>query len=250
MHTSHDRHPSTIARVTGLAYLGIIVAGIAAEFGVRAALVDPDDAAATARNIADSPGLFGFGIAADVVMIALDVTVAVGLYRLLRLVDRRRALAASALRLAQGAVLAVNLLALVRALDLARRAVSPDGTILPGLAQEALDAVERHALGYDVGLIAFGLSCLVLGRVLFAHCLVSRPLALGMLTTGGVYLAGSFAAVFAPGMSAVVDPFYVIALVTETAFALRLLVKGLATTPASSDAGSTAPPTQAVLATH
>lgn len=48
---------SQTARLTGLAYLGIVVSGIFAEFFVRMSLVVPDDPAATASNIAGAPGL-------------------------------------------------------------------------------------------------------------------------------------------------------------------------------------------------
>ena len=185
-------------RRTGLAYLGIIATGIFAEFVVRGSLVVADDPVATAGNIAASPGLFGLGIAADVLMIALDVTVAIGLYRLLRDVDRRMALTATVLRLIQGAVIALGLLSLVGALGEAIDAVSGDGTVLAGPAQSALDLVERHALVYDAGLIAFGLSCVVLGRVLGGAGLVPRWLSLGLWATGAVYLVGSLTALFAP----------------------------------------------------
>lgn len=226
--------PSNLARRTGLAYLGIIATGIFAEFAVRGSLVVDDDPIATATNIAESPGLFGVGIGADVVMIALDVIVAFGLLGLLRQVNRRLAITATVLRLIQGAVIAVNLINLTRALGFARDAVDPNGQVLAGPAQEALDAVERHALGYDAGLIAFGLSCLVLAWLLLAGSLVPRVLAWGMGATGVVYLVGSFAALFAPSASAVIEPFYVICLVVELAFAIRLVTRGLANpTPAT-----------------
>jgi hypothetical protein len=225
--TTTDRHPSRLARRTGFAYLGIIATGIFGEFVVRGSLVAEDDPTGTARNIADSPGLFGVGIGADLVMIALDVIVALGLFRLLAAVNRRLALTTTVLRLLQGAVLAVNLVNLVWALGFAREATEAGGVVLAGPAREALTAVEHHALGYDAGLIAFGLSCLVLGRLLSTSGLVSRALAAGMSVTGAVYVCGSMAALFAPGLSSVIDPFYVIPLVVETAFAVRLVVRGL-----------------------
>jgi len=224
VHRSVNRRPSRLARRTGLAYLGIIGTGLFAEFAVRKRLVVDDDPAATAKNIVGSPRLFKVGIGADVVMVALDVTVAVGLFRLLRR-DQRRALASTGLRLIQGGVIAVNLTNLVRALDFAEQAVGPDSTVHAGSAQDALDAVKRHALGYDTGLIAFGLSCLVLGRQ--TADLVARPLAVGMSVTGLVYLAGSSAAHFAPRLSSAIAPLYVIPLVVELAFAVQLVSRGL-----------------------
>lgn len=238
MYDTNDRSFPRLARRTGLAYLGIIATGIFAEFVVRGSLVVEGDPIATADNIAESPALFGAGITADVLMVALDVTVAIGLFRLLRHVDRRLALRTTALRLVQGAVIAFNLVNLLSALGFARRAVGVGGETLAGPAQDALAAVERHALGYDVGLIAFGLSCLVLGRLLAMSGLVSRRLAIGMSATGVVYLAGSLAALFAPGLSAAIDPFYVIPFVVELAFAIRL-IRGLhPTTPETLQPGT------------
>lgn len=221
--------PTGLARRTGLAYLGIIATGIFAEFAVRGSLVVDDDPIATATNIAESPALFGVGIAADVVMIALDVVVAFGLLGLLRHVDRRLAVTATVFRLIQGSVIAVNLINLYLALGFARDADGPSGTVLAGPAQDALDAVERHALGYDAGLIAFGLSCLVVAWLLDAGSLVPRLLAWGLAATGVIYLVGSFAALFAPGASSVIEPAYAICLVVELAFAIRLVTRGLDT---------------------
>ena len=226
---THAPRPSKLARRTGLAYLGIIATGIFAEFAVRGSLVVDDDPIATAENIAESPGLFGVGIGADVVMIALDVVVAFGLLGLLRHVNRRMAITATVLRLIQGAIIVLNLNYLIRALAFAFDAEGADGVIIAGPAQDALDAVERHALGYDAGLIAFGLSCLVVAWLLLAGNLVPRLLAWGMAATGGIYLVGSFAALFAPGVSSIIEPFYAICLVVELAFAIRLVTRGLAT---------------------
>ncbi|MEL6890456.1 MAG: DUF4386 domain-containing protein [Actinomycetota bacterium] len=224
------RRPSRASRRTGIAYLGIIATGIFAEFAVRSSLVVDDDPIETAANIADSPGLFRLAISADVMMIGFDVVVALGLLGLLRHVDRRLAITATALRLIQGAVIAVNLLNLTDALDAADRAVRSDGTVIPAAAREALDAVEAHAVGYDIGLIAFAFSCIVIARLLAVGGLASRFFVWGMAATGAVYLIGSSVAVLAPDRSALVDPLYVIPLVVELAFAVLLITRGLSNT--------------------
>lgn len=228
----------SVARRTGFAWLGIVATGLFAEFFVRSTLVVPGDAVATAANVAANPGLFGAGIAADLVMVALDVTVALGLYRLLRPVDRGLARAATGFRLLQAAILAVNLSSLVRALGFAREAAAGAPT-----AGDALRAIETHALVYDVALVPFGLACVVVGHLLRRHRLVPIPYAWGLLVTGAVYLVGSFAAVFAPSLSATIDPFYGIAIIAEPAFALWLIVRGLraATPDADYDAPTTTP---------
>ncbi len=209
-----------VARWTGLAYLGIVVLGLFAELAVRGRLVVPGDAAETAARIAGAPGLFGLGLGADLLMVALDVGVAFGLYRLLRGVDRRLAVAATGFRLLQASVIAANLLHVARAFALARGAVSD-----AALAGPALAAMERHALVYDVALIAFGLACLALSRLLY-RATAPRALAWGLAATGLVYLTGSAAAVLAPTVQAAMDPLYAIAIVVEPAFAIWLLARG------------------------
>ena len=216
------------ARRTGLAYLGIVLCGLYAEFFVRMSLLVPDDASATARAISNSRELFLSGVGADVVMIALDVAVGIGIYRLLRHVDHGLAVVATVTRFIQAAILTVNLVNPVRALGHASDAV----TGVPGAAQQALAAMETHALVYDVGLLAFAVSCLAVARLLRDAGVVPHLLWRGMAATGVVYLVGSFAAVFAPSLSAAIDPFYVIAIVVEPAFALWLVVRGRRLTPA------------------
>ena len=204
-----------LARRTGIAYLGIVVCGLFAELFVRGSLVVPGDAAATGELIAGAPVFFSVGIAADTLMIALDVAVAFGLYRLLGPVNRQLALAATALRLVQASILALNLANPVRAL---RLALDGDGAL-------ALQAMQTHALVYDVGLIAFGLACLTLGSVLRQGG-APRVFAVGLGLTGVVYLLGSFATLFAASWSALIEPLYMIAIIVEPAFAIWLIRRG------------------------
>ena len=222
--------PTSLSRLLGVAYFGIVFTGIFAEFVVRGQLVVTGDAAATAANIASSPGLFATGIGADVVMIALDVIVGLGLFRLLEPHDRRLARIATGARLIQAGILAANMLTLAPALGLAQDAVSTGSS---ATAAQALQAVEAHALGYDIGLIAFGVSCLALAKLLADHHLVPPWLAIGMAATGAVYLLGSFVALFAPALDTTIDPFYLIAMVVEPAFAARLFRRGIRQSPAT-----------------
>lgn len=223
-------HLVRIARRTGAAYLGIVFCGIFAECFVRTALIVPGDASATAQNIAHAPGFFGLGIAADALMIALDVGVAYGLYRWFQAVDRRLAVAATVFRLVQASILAANLQHLTRALQLA---------LDPHHAVEALSMLETHALLYDVGLIAFGLACVTLAALLH-RATAPRLLSAGMLATGLVYLVGSAAALFAPSLLPTIDPLYGIAIIAEPAMAIWLLMRGRASKHALSELATSA----------
>jgi hypothetical protein len=225
--------PQRTARLTGIAYLGIVVSGIFAEFFVRMSLVEPGDATATASNIAGAPVLFGAGMAADVVMVALDVAVAFGLYQLLRPVSRSLAVAATAFRLVQAAIIASNLRNALQAWGFATEAVE---TGAAAAAEQSLAAMETFAVTYDVALIFFGLSCLALGRLLGRSRAVPTIIAVAITVTGVVYLLGSFDVVLGWGLASLIDPLYGIAIVAEPAFAIWLIVKGRALTVADTPA--------------
>ena len=77
----HDRGFALLAAV-GLSVMAVVAPF--AQFGVLASLIVPNDASATAANIAASPGLFSAAIAAFVVVAILDIAVAWGLYVVLR----------------------------------------------------------------------------------------------------------------------------------------------------------------------
>ena len=60
----------------------------------------------------------------------------------------------------------------------------------------------------------------------FGLAIAPTLLGRGMAATGVVYLVGSLAAVFAPGLSSAIDPFYGVAIVVEPAFAIWLMARG------------------------
>lgn len=216
----------TLSRLTGVAYLGIIASGLYAEAGVRMQLVVDGSATTTAANIAASAGLFRSAIVADVVMVGLDVAVAVGLLALLRPVHRPLAQLAAALRLIQAAVISANLMNMTQAVQLATGGPSADalGAAAPGLV---LASMQVHAVVYDLGLVFFGLSCLVLARLLWMARWAPRALAVGLALAGVVYLVGSFVALCAPAWLATVDPLYGVAFLAELVFAGWLMLRGV-----------------------
>ncbi|MCA9559619.1 MAG: DUF4386 domain-containing protein, partial [Myxococcales bacterium] len=114
-----------------------------------------------------------------------------------------------------------------QAVQLATGGPSADalGAGAPGLV---LSSMEVHALTYDLGLVFFGLSCLVLGWLLRRSGSVPALLAIGVSVAGVVYLVGSFAALCVPAWSAALDPAYGVAFLAELAFAVWLVAEGMA----------------------
>jgi len=214
--------PTQPTRLTGLAYLGIIATGIFAEVAVRQALIVDSDPVATTHNIAASADLFRLGILADVAMVSFDIGVAIGLLHLLQHVDGLLAQLAAALRLIQAAVISANLMNMTQAVQLAEGGLAVEAlqTAAPSLV---LSAMEVHGTVYDIGLVFFGLACLVLGRLLHRSPTAPSLLGWSVGAAGIVYLVGSYAALCAPDWSASLDPLYGVAFLVEVAFAAWLL---------------------------
>src|SRR6188768_259876 len=105
--------PQKYARIGGVIYLIIIVAGVFAEAFVRNKLVVSGDATATAQNILSSPLLWRIGICADLIMQVCDLPLIMIFYVLLKPVNKNLALLNLLLNVIQTAVLVANKLNLL-----------------------------------------------------------------------------------------------------------------------------------------
>jgi hypothetical protein len=231
--TNRTAEPSLrkTARIAGLLYLMIIVAGIFAEFAVRSNLIVAGDAAATADNIMASEGLFRLGIAGDLIMIMSDVALALVFYVLLKPVSNVLALMAAFFRLAQAATLGINLLNLFFALQLLGGA-DYLGTL--GTDQSnalALMFLDAHATGYRLALVFFGFSILILGYLLVKSDYFPRILGFGMLVAAFGYLIDSSASFLLSNYGDYEAVFSVVvfapAIIAELSLCLWLLWKGV-----------------------
>ncbi len=213
-----------LARVAGVLYLVIIVCGVWSDGFVRARLVVAGDAAQTAQNILASPDLFRLSFVADSVMVSCDVALAVVLFGLLRKVNDLLASLATAFRLTQAAVLGLNLLNQQQTLALL---TAPHLALEAGVRDTlALLFVEAHAYGYDLGLMFFGVNCMVTGYLVFKSGFLPRGVGVLLAASGPVYLVGSYLRFLAPDVAVAFQPAYVLPLVAESALCVWLLTKG------------------------
>ena len=105
--------PKMQARLAGIFYLYIVVAGVFAEAFVRGPLVNYSDASATAANILGSESLYRIGLTAEILMMSADIAVAAIFYILFKSVDRTWSLIGMLLRLATVAVAGVKAILLL-----------------------------------------------------------------------------------------------------------------------------------------
>jgi len=219
-------NPRFLSRIAGLLYLVIIIFGISSELLIRSRLIHAGDFPATAEAILNFQGLFRVGFFADSLMCLSDVVLALLLYFLLRPAGRILALAALFFRLTQTAVLALNLLNYHAAILLINgdgysSSMGPDQ--VRALSSFFLDL---HSHGYDLGLLLFGVHCLILGWLILKSGYFPRALGILVMAAGPVYLIGSYTRFLFPDLVTTIQPIYLITIISELSLCLWLLLRG------------------------
>ena len=220
--------PQAYARIGGLLYLLIIIAGIFAEVFVRGKLFVPGDASATANNIINSPFLWRIGISADLIMQICDLPVMLILYLLLKPINKNIALLNLLFNLIQTAVLVTNKLNLLNALFLLG-----DAEYLKSLDSNQLHtlsflSIKLHEFGFGIGLIFFGIVCLLEGYLIFKSGYFPKTIGLLMQIAGVCYLTNSFALILAPKLANNLFPLILIPpLIAELSLCLWMIMKGV-----------------------
>jgi hypothetical protein len=223
-----ETSPQIYARIGGVLYLILILVGMFAVIFVRDRLIVAGDATATANNIMASPLLWRIGISADIIMHVCDIPIMLIIYILLRPVNKNIALLALLFNLIQTAVLVANKLNLVAALLQLEsadylKAVDPNQ-----LHAQMYLSLKLHDIGFGIGLIFFGFTCLVNGYLIFKSGYLPRTIGVLIQIAGLCYLTNSFALLLAPQFAHIIFPAILLpAFIGELSFCLWLIVKGV-----------------------
>lgn len=224
---STNPSPQLFARIGGLAYLVIIIAGGYDEMFIRNTMIVAGDAAATARNIAASPLLWRISLAGDVVMHICDLILAVVYYFLFKPVNKHLALLSLLFGLIQTAVLVANKMNLVMPLLL----LNNNAAYLKSFSPEQLQALaytslKAHDYGFDIGLVFFGVSCLLDGYLIRKSRYLPAVLGVLVQIAGICYLVNSFALIISPPLASQLFPAILVPpLVGELSICLWLIFK-------------------------
>jgi Domain of unknown function (DUF4386) len=220
--------PLIYARIAGVLYLINIACGVFGEIFVRGHLVVTGDALATAHNIMASEFLFRCGVVGDLIMHITDVPMAVIFYVLLRPVSRDLSLLAALFGMLQTAILCANKLNLIAVLLLLGGSPYLKAFTPNQLQALALLSLSLHEHGFGIGLIFFGVSCLVTAYLLFRSEYFPRTLGVLQALAGVCYLLNSFAQLLSPSLQEKMVPAILIpAFLGELGTCLWLIVKGL-----------------------
>ena len=220
--------PRAYARTAGIAYLIIIVAGLVGEMFIRNKIIVSGDAAATAVNIENSALLWRIGIAGDLLMHICDVIVMIGLYVLLKPVNRNLALMAMLFTLIQTAVLVANKMNLLMPVFL-----SGNAEYLKVFSREQLQSlayvfVKAHGYGFGIGLIFFSFECFLNGYLIFKSGFFPKALGIMLQVAGLCYLINSTALILAPSLTDVLFPAILLPpFIAELSLCLWLIIKGV-----------------------
>jgi hypothetical protein len=178
-----ETSPRLKARIAGVLYVIIIILAVFAPFPVPPSGLMPGDVAATAAKILASKALYSLGGAAELIVYACDIGVALIFYELLKPVSRSLALLAVFFRLAFVAIAGANVLNHFAPLLLMSGAEYLTAFKPDQLRALAGTFIRLHTIGFDIALVFFGFHYLVAGylflglpssRVSWAHCWRSR----------------------------------------------------------------------------
>lgn len=210
------------ARLAGFFWLLTMIAGVFAMVG-RMKVVTSEDAAAVATNILASEALFRSAITANILATCFYLVATLLVYELLRPVNRSVSLLAALFSLLGCAVGALS-----SVLDLAPFVILRGGQYATAFAvdqSQALTLMFLRLAGQtnNVGLVFFGLHCLLTGYVLYKSRLVPRAIG-GLLMFAGI----GWLTFLWPPLAGGLFPFNVLpGFIGELSLTLWLLIKGV-----------------------
>lgn len=223
--TISELSPNKYARIGGIFYLVIIIAGLFGQLMVREVLVVSGDPTATANKIMNSEMLWRIGISVDLIMQICDLPLMLIFYLLLKPVNKNLALLTLLFNLIQTAVLVANKLNLLTALYLLGDATYLNTFNTDQLLTLSYLYIRLHDAGFGIGLIFFGFVCLIEGYLIFKSKYFPKAIGILMQIAGLCYLINCFTLILAPKFLSVIVLFP--CLIGELSLCLWLIFKGV-----------------------
>ena len=184
-----EASPRFKARIAGFFYLVTILTRMFVEIFVRGRLVVSDDAAATATNILAHEPLWWWGFAGDILAFASYVALTALLYELFKPVNRSVSLVGAFFSLVACTVQAISSLFHLAPLVLLGGAQYLNIFTVEQLQALALVFLKLRAAAYhNIGLVFFGLYCLLVGILILRSTFLPRILGVLMLLAGLSYV--------------------------------------------------------------
>lgn len=225
---SIETSPQFYARICGVLYLVMIIAGGFAEVFVREGLTVSRDAAATAQNILSSELMFRFGFVADLVCLISGTFLSLIFYVMFKRVNKNLSLLALIFSILGSAVMAVNLLNQLAPLLLLHKAVYLKAFTPEQLQTLSLFFLNLQSQGYGISLLLFAFYFPIIGYLVYKSTFLPRILGVIYTLAGIGYLSNSLAMFLFPPLLALLFPYSLLpAFIGESSMSLWMIVKGV-----------------------
>ncbi len=171
-----EMSPKRMARVTGLFYLLTIVAAVIAQGVIAERLVNPTDAAVTARNIVAHADLYRFGFTMYMIEMVAQTVMTMLFYQLLKPVSRTGSLIAAVI-----GVVGCGIKAMSRLFYVAPAIVLEGSHYLNTFSAQQLHSMaqlfyEVNEMGAAIAVVFFGFSTLITGWLMVRSTYLPRVL--------------------------------------------------------------------------
>jgi len=220
--------PNRCARIGGLLYLFIIVAGGFGEGVVRNRLVVPGDAAATATNIIAHQAMWRLAFGGELMLYVCGIALVLILYVLLSPVNRNLALLAVFFNLVSLSVEAFNALSHYAPLVILGGADYLKAFEPRQLQALAMLLLDLHTYAFGISLTIFSVVLHTIGYLIYNSGYFPKTLGVLVVIAAVCYLTNSFALFFAPGLEAKIFPAILLPpFIGELSLCLWLLIMGV-----------------------
>lgn len=218
----------TAAKVVGFLYVIQMALAILAESFLRGRIIVAGDAMQTAANITASERLFRLSLANDLILYATVIVLVLGLYVILKPINRNLALLAAFLRLVENAILAVTILGAFAAL-----AFLSGADYLRAFNSGQLQAMVQTALrvygaGFKIGFVFLGFGSAVFSYLWLKSRYIPRVLAAWGIFSSLVLSIVTLIIIVFPSLGSALGLTYMAPMFFyEVGLGLWLLIRGL-----------------------
>lgn len=219
-----------LARIAGFCYLVVIATGLFSEVFVRQALRISNNALATAQNIQANEMLFRWGFVTDLINFVVGIPTILIIYHFFKKPYKILLQIALALVIIQTAIIAANLLNQITPLLLLGNDSYLNTFQQNQLATLSLLSLNIQTQGYAIGLVFFGLYCILVGFVIYKTTAIPKIIGILYAIAGLCYLINSFTMFLSKGFA---NPLFIYLAIPifigELSLCLWLLIKGIDT---------------------
>lgn len=214
-----------VARISGIAYLMIFLAGFYANFAVLEGLINSNNPSIITTNLINNHTQFGNGLLGFVVMLFFDLVLVGSLFDLTKTVSKKLSLIASLFRLLHAILFGVAISKLIIMYQLTD---NNDNTIF--IQQKVMNLLTEFDTIWTVGLLFFGIHLCFLGYLVMKSDFIPALIGFFLLLSAIGYFSDGIAKLTLTNYETYknVFEFMVVSfgIIGELSFTAWLLIKG------------------------